>query len=240
MVDIRELIAAFTRIEKAKEEPPGTRFARVEIALDEAEYVGNAIPLHLYGDYIGKIKYTGSATGCYFKLDDIRSAKIYPSEFRRTYIEFKEVYLWNPTSQSGKKLIINIGGAFSGEVEPTSGQVVGLTDSDGVNINPVREERFKSHTYKHIKPTTMTTANTAQPLIATSTPVRWAIIHIQSKVALIGDNTVTRGGGAADGQSYAEGSYITVEFCDLNEIYVINSVLDEQVIYSITYVEEAS
>lgn len=142
MVNLQELIGIFTRIERAEKESPTERYARVEIDLgDSTNYVGNDLPLNLNGDFISKIKFDGvNSTSCYFKLNAKRSAKIYPGEFRRAYTKFDEVYLTNPSAQSGKKLILSVGGAFSGHVEPAGDSKVGLITSAGVDLDPVKED----------------------------------------------------------------------------------------------------
>jgi len=241
-MDLMKILGIEQAMEQAKKESPQERYARIDIDLGEAAYVGKDIPILIDGDYLSKIKYDGTATGTYFKFDNKRSSIIYASEFRKRhtpFIMFKKIYLTNPVAQNGKHFILFVGGAFAGEIEPSTGIKTGLTDADGVDITPSQDKRDKAHTFAHVKPTTMTTANTAQALVAASKKVKWAIIHFQAKVALIGDSTVTRGGGAADGQTYEVGSYLSVEYVDLNEIYIINSVLGEKCIYSITYAVEA-
>jgi hypothetical protein len=240
-MDILEMLGLEHRIKQAQKESPQERYARIEIDLGAPENVGKNIKISISGDYLSKIKYNGSATGCYFKFGNKRSSKIYAAEFRKRhtpFIEFDCIYLTNPVAQTGKEFTLFVGGAFAGEIEPSTGIKTGLTDSDGVDVDPVDDRRYKAHDFGNLKPTTMTAANTAQPLIAASTKVKWAIIHTLSKVTLIGDSTVTRGGGVNDGQKYGEDVYISVEYVDLSEIYIINYVLGEQCIYSINYVKE--
>ena len=131
-------LLAQERVQKAKEERPQERYARIDIALDDVDYVGTDIEIHITGDYVGRIKYDGSATGCYFKLNNRHSGRIYAGEFRRTYAEFNRIYLTNPSSQAGKHLILVIGGAFSGEIEPSSGGKTGIQDSGGTDIDPAQ------------------------------------------------------------------------------------------------------
>lgn len=241
-MNLLDMLSLERRVEQAKKESPDERYARVELDLGAAENIGKNIKIQISGDYLAKIKYNGTATGCYFKFGNKRSSIIYASEFRKRhtpFIEFDCIYLTNPVAQTGKVFSLFVGGAFAGEIEPSTGIKTGLIDSDGVDVDPVDDKRYKAHTFDSLKPTTMTVANTAQPLLATSTKVKWAIIHTLSKVALIGTSTVTRGGGADDGQKYGEDIYISVEYVDLNEIYIINYALGEQCIYSINYVEEA-
>ena len=240
-MNILDLLGIEQRIKQAQKESPQERYARIDIDLGAAENVGKDIKLPITGDYLSKIKYDGSATGCYFKFGNKRSSIIYASEFRKRhtpFIEFKAIYLTNPNAQAGKHFIVFVGGAFAGEIEPSTGIKTGLTDADGVDISPVQDKRLRSHTFDSLKPTTMTAANTAQKLINTSTKVRWAVLHMQSKNALIGTSTLTRGGGVDDGQYYPEGAYYVLEFVDLADIYIINSTVGEQCIYSITYTKE--
>jgi hypothetical protein len=148
---------------------------------------------------------------------------------------FGGVYLTN-AAEPGKTLTIYLGRDIF--IFPARAQAMRVLKADGTTINSARDERFKSHTFESLKPTTMTAANTKQPLIAASTKVKWAIVHTLSKVALLGDSGVTRGGGANDGQKYGEDIYVTFEYVDLSEIYIINYTVGEQCIYSIHYVKE--
>lgn len=139
MTNIGRLLSSLIaqeRVEKAKQERPQERYARIVIKLDDVNYVGTDIELHLVGDYLGKIKYDGSATGCYIKLGNRHAGRIYASEFRRTYAEFDRIYLTNPSSQAGKVLVIVVGGAFSGEIEPSTGAKSGIIDSSGADVDP--------------------------------------------------------------------------------------------------------
>lgn len=135
-------LLAQERIGKADQERPQERYARIVIPLDNADYVGTDIELHLKGDYIGRIKYDGSATGCYFKLNNRHSGRIYAGEFRRTYSEYDRIYFTNPSSQSGKQLVLTVGGAFSSEIEPSSGGKTGLQDSGGTDIDPAEKDEY--------------------------------------------------------------------------------------------------
>lgn len=238
-MDWFETLSIGKRVEQAKKESPDERYARVELDLGAAENVGKNIKIPISGDYLAKIKYNGTATGCYFKFGTKRSSIIYAAEFRRRhtpFIEFPCIFLTNETAQPGKELTLFVGGAFAGEIEPSTGIKTALIDSDGVDIDPVKDDRFKAHTFKHLKQTTMGVANTSQALMS-PVNVKWAIIHFQTNKALIGDSTVTRN-GIYDGQKYAEGQYLTVEYVNLNDIYIINDTVGEVCTYSITYVEE--
>lgn len=245
-MDILEILGIEQRVKQAQKESPHERYARIDIDLGETEYIGKDIHIPINGDYLAKIKYDGSVTGCYFKFGNKRSQPIYAAEFRKRhtpFVPFDGIYLTNPSAQAGKHFIVFVGGAFAGEIEPSTGIKTGLTDADGVDISPVQEESYNkrnvAHTFAHLKPTTMTATNTAQALMTTM-KVKWAIIHFLSKVALIGDSTVTRGDGTADGQKYKEESYLTLEHVDLSEIFIINHVLGESCIYSINYIKEAT
>jgi hypothetical protein len=240
-MDILEILGIESRIKQAEKESPQERYARVVFPLDNPEYIGTDIWVPIDGDYLAKIKYDGTAAGCWFKFGNKRSSIIYAAEFRKRhtpFVMFKGIHLSNPVSQPGKEFVVFVGGAFAGEIEPSTGAKVGLTDADGADMTPVKDARFKAHTFAHLKPTTMGAANTAQALLA-GTKVRWAIVHFLSKIALIGDSDVTRGGGAADGQKYAEGAYLTLEHVDLGDVYIINFTVGEACIYTINYIKEA-
>jgi hypothetical protein len=240
-MDILALLGIESRVKQAQKESPHERYARIVIDLGAAEYVGKDILLNFDGDFLDKVKYTGSAEGCSFKFDNKRSSKIFAAEFKKRYtpfVPFERLYLTNEVAQTGKEFVLFVGGAFAGEIEPSTGDKIGIVDIDGVDMTAVKDDRFKSHVFEHLKPTTMTAANTAQALMG-STKVKWAIIHFLSKVALIGSSTVTRGGGADDGTKFVEGSYLTVEHVDLGDIFIINHVLGESCIYSIIGALEA-
>ena len=142
-MDIFEILGIEQRVKQAKKESPDERYARIVIPLDNPEYIGKDIWMPIDGDYLAKIKYNGSATGCYFKFGTKRSSRIYAAEFRKRhtpFVTFPGIFLTNPVSQSGKEFIVFVGGAFSGEIEPSTGEKVGLTDSSGADINAATED----------------------------------------------------------------------------------------------------
>ena len=239
-MDILALLGIESRVKQAEKESPQERYARIAIDLGAPENIGKDIMIPLDGDFLDKVKYTGGVKSCYFKFDNKRSSVIYAEEFKKRYtpfVPFDRIYLTNPTAQTGKEFVLFVGGAFAGEIEPSTGQKIGIIDVDGIDMTPVKDERFKAHTFKHLKPTTMGAANVAQALLA-NTKVRWALVHFLTKVAVIGDSTVTRGSGANDGQKYAEGAYLTLEHVDLGDVYIINHTVDEACIYTINYALE--
>ena len=144
-MDWFEMLSIGKRVEEAKKESPDERYARVEIDLGAAENVGKNIKIHISGDYLAKIKYNGSATGCYFKFGNKRSSIIYASEFRKRhtpFIEFSCIFLTNEVAQAGKVFTLFVGGAFAGEIEPSTGIKTGLIDSDGVDVDPAIKDEY--------------------------------------------------------------------------------------------------
>ena len=131
-----------------------------------------------------------------------------------------------------------VGGAFAGEIEPSTGIKTGLTDSDGVDIDPVKDDRFKAHTGKHLR-VELAVADTAEKLIATSLKVKWAIISVEGFACRWAfSSTVHRTGEI--GIPVTTGSSIVIEYCNLSEIYFINKTggAGELPILNIEYVEE--
>lgn len=109
----------------AHERRPEYGYARISIGLGDSEYVGTDIPLAFSGDQLAKIKYTGSKTGTYFRLNDKHAQQIYASEFKRVSIPFTKIYLTNLTAQTGKKLEIYIGTGIAVSIEPDSDEIKG-------------------------------------------------------------------------------------------------------------------
>lgn len=139
--DLHEIIGQRSDIEIAKR--PEFAYARISIDLGDAQYVGTDIPLAFSGDQLAKIKYTGSTTGAYFRLNDRHAQQIYPSEFKRSSIPFTKIYLTNPAAQTGKTFTFYIG--THGGILPSldggsGGDIVGVSDTDGSHINPARED----------------------------------------------------------------------------------------------------
>ncbi|RZN38116.1 MAG: hypothetical protein EFT35_05110 [Methanophagales archaeon ANME-1-THS] len=134
-MELEEVIDKLIATSKTEEEK---RYARITLDLGDQDYVGTDLELLLYGDYIGKITYTGS--GNYFRLNSKRNPKIYCSEISKVYSKFDKLYFTNPTSQPGKQFIFYVGGAYSAELDPSTGSKVGLTDVLGSDINPSQED----------------------------------------------------------------------------------------------------
>ena len=142
MGNVQQLVRAIERLgleQKAGKERESERYARIVIKLDEARYVGTDIELAISGDYLGKILYSGDSS-VYLRLNHRHASPIYATELNRIYSVFNKIYLTNPSSQSGKELIILVGGALGAEIEVAGGGKTALTDSVGADINPSKED----------------------------------------------------------------------------------------------------
>ena len=201
---------------KGRQEGEKERYTRIEIALDVAR---SDEELMINGDMIAIATCSGAASTTYFKLNHRHSRPIRPNEILELEAPngFNRIYMSN-AAEAGKVLIMYVSGALW--LRPAGGKV-GIRDVTGTDITPVNDSRFKAHTFGSLKPTTQTTTNVRQALLA-NTKVRWAIINFLSKTALIGTSTVTRGGGADDGQKYVENTYLALEHVDLGDVYIMN------------------
>jgi hypothetical protein len=90
--------------EAALRPQPHEDYGRLSIDLSTAR-TNEEIPIH--GDYLAKIKYDGTATGCYFTIDHRHAAKIYPKEFKAMRRRYARIFLTN-TAQAGKTLVLQI------------------------------------------------------------------------------------------------------------------------------------
>lgn len=134
-MDILALLGLEQRVNQAKKESPQERYARVDIDLGAAENVGKDIKIPISGTYLTKIKYEGTATGCYFKFGNKRSSIIYASEFKKRYTplaDFDAIYLTNKTAQTGKHFVLFVGNIITGEIE--SSPIIKIAQVKNVTI----------------------------------------------------------------------------------------------------------
>lgn len=82
----------------------------------------------IHGDFLAKIKYDGSSTGCYFKLDHRHAALIYAKEFKQLKRRYARIFLTN-TAQPGKTLILQINELSVSVIEPD----IKTLDSDSLD-----------------------------------------------------------------------------------------------------------
>lgn len=93
---------------------PHEDYGRLSIALDTAQ-TNTEILIH--GDKLAKIKYDGSVTGCYFRIDHRHAAKIYAKEFKALNRRYARIYL-TTEAQAGKVLVLQINELSVSEIEP--------------------------------------------------------------------------------------------------------------------------
>lgn len=242
-MEFLDMLGIESRVKKAKKESPQERYARIDLDLGIAENIGKDIKMDITGDYLAKIKYDGSAAGCYFKFDNKRSSLIYPTEFKKRhtpFIDFECIYFTNPTAQTGKHLIFFVGGAFAGEIEPATGAKVGITDSDGADMTPAKDDRFKAHSVGQVDRVVLDTIDVADPISAVSLKVKWAIIHVDAADVMIGDSTVTNKAGAHAGVLAPVDSDIALEHVDLGDVYIVNEDGATKPYWAVVYALEAT
>jgi len=189
------------------------RYARIEIPLGTASTDGL---LEIMGDYIGVVSITGDGT-CKMRLDHRHAQQIDLREVEEIMSPFGKVYF--TTDGAGGTLTIYVGGALTARLKPIQSKV-SLRSVAGTDIDPAQDKRFKAHVSGHLK-VAVATADTAKRVITASTKVKWAIISVEDYDARWGfSSTVHRAN--AIGQKVAKGSFVTVEYCDLADIWFVN------------------
>jgi len=229
-MDVYELLRQEARSKKAGE-PVKEQYGRIEIDLDTAH---EDEALHISGNQITIAFCDGTASTTYFKLNHKHSRKIYPTEITKVEGNFGGIYLSN-AAESGKKLIIYV--ARDIFIFPARAEANRILKTDGTTIDPVQDKRFKSHTGGHLK-VTLATLDTAQVLTATSTKVRWAIISSKDYAFRWGFSSTIKQ-STAIGQYISNGGFLSVENCDLSEIYFIDGDGTNKPTLQIEYVKEA-
>jgi len=227
-MDVLELLRAEQQA-KRMGEPLKEQYGRLVIDLGTAR---TDEELHVSGDSIIVATFDGGATTTHFKLNHKHSRELYPGEVEKIYANFGGIYMTN-AAEPGKSLVLYIGRALF--IFPSSAKKVKILDPDGTNITVAHDERFKSHTGKHIKKT-LAVADTAEFVTATETKVRWAIIGVEQYDLRWGFTDVSRSPGV--GQIVSAGGYITVEFCDLSKLKFVNTNVGQTPTLQIEYVEE--
>lgn len=220
-----------------KEEGATGRYARIEIPLGVAKT--NEL-IDIYGDYIGVVSITGDGA-CKIRLDHRHAPQIDLREIQEISSPFGKIYF--ETDGAGGTLTLYVGGALTARLKPIQSKV-SLRNVAGADITPSltgeikteMDKRFTSHTGGHVKKT-LGAADTAERLVAASVKVKWAIISPDKDIRWGFSSTVERAG--AIGQKVGADSYISVEYCDLYDIYFVNNVAVETPVLQIEYVEEA-
>lgn len=219
------------RIAKTGDERVTERYSRIVIDLGTAR---EDKEIHISGDYLAVAKMNGTASTTKFRLNHRNSREIYPTEIESLYATYKKIYLTN-AAEAGKELILYVGGALAGEIKVTAGKV-GLKNTAGSDIDPVRDDHFIAHTGAH-SVNALAVADTAEHMMAASTKVKWAIIYTDLAIRWGFVSTVHRTGPI--GALLTANGNLALEYCDLYDVWFNNNVPAEQPKLQIEYVEEA-
>jgi hypothetical protein len=204
------------------------RYTRLTLDLSTAQ---TNQELHIEGDYIGIVSITSSGT-CNIRLDHRHSQNINLREVSEINSPFGKLYF--TTDGAGGSCIIYVGGALTARLKPIQGKV-SIRNISGSDVDLVEAKRFTSHTGGHLSNTIV--ADTAERLNATTLKVKWAIIYTDLAIRYGFSSTVAR--VAAVGNVLAAGASLTVEYCDLYDLYIVNNVGAETPKVQAEYVEEA-
>jgi len=111
---MRKLLNPLEAGEATLRPQPHEDYGRLSIDLGTAR---TNVELLIHGDYLAKISYDGTATGCYFRLDHRHAAKVYAKEFKALRRRYARIYVTN-TAQAGKVLVLQINELSVSEIEP--------------------------------------------------------------------------------------------------------------------------
>ena len=227
-----EMLRREARLKKTPMERESERYVRIDIDFSDGDYSACTMKkIGAFGDYLAKAKYTGNAGTATLRLGHRHSSPIHMSEFKKTYAEYDTLYL--TTTDTSGHLVLYIGRAFSGEVDPSSGQEVKILHTNGTEIDVAQDKRFTAHTTAHLK-IQVGADFAADKISSTSLKVRWCIIH-NDIIGYFGESDVT----SSNGLPLSADSYTTFEFVDLSEVYIIGDGSSTRPTLNVIYVEEA-
>ena len=201
------------------------RYARITLSLASAQ---SDELLEISGDYIGIASITGKGT-CKMRLDHRHSQQIDLREVEEISSPFGKVYF--ETDGAGGSLVIYVGGALTARLKPVQSKV-SLRDTAGTDINPVQDKRYKAHDPEVL--IIKVGADFAADLISAAVlKVKWAIIY-NDLLCYIGVADVS----PTNGLPIAAASYSTLEYVDLNKLYVVGDASSTRPQLNVLYVEE--
>jgi hypothetical protein len=231
MTDFYALVKQQTAEYKALLKKEGVKGRYTRITLDLATAQTNQ-KLHIEGDYIGVSSITSTGT-CKIRLDHRHSQEINLREVSEIFSPFGGLYF--TTDGVGGACIIYVGGLLTARLKPIQGKV-SIRNIAGSDVDLVTDNRFISHTGGHLV-NTIGTPDTAERLSATSLKVKWGIIYTDLAIRYGFSSTVAR--VAEVGNVLAGGASLTVEYCDLYDLYIVNNVGAETPKVQVEYVAEA-
>ena len=209
-----------------KEEGATGRYARIEIDLGVASSDGL---LELSGDYIGVVSVTGDGT-CKVRLDHRHAQQINLREVVEVSSPFGKLYL--ESDGAGGTLTLYVGGALTARLKPIQSKV-SLRNTAGSDINPVQDKRFEAHE-PEVLVIKVGADFAADVISATTLKVKWAVIYNDLLCAYgVADVSI------ANGLPVSAESYTTLEYIDLNKLYVVGDGASTRPELKILYVEEA-
>jgi hypothetical protein len=225
-MEFLDMLKAEANLRKASSERESERYTRIDIDFSDAEYSGCTMKkLGVFGDYLAKAVYTGNNGTAKIRLGHRHAPAIHVTEFKKTYAVYDTIYL--TTTDTSGHLILYIGRAFSGEIDPSGQDSSKILNTAGAEIDVVQDKRYKSHTLDHQDRKVQVTINVADPVsgvIATpvSLKVKWAIITVDTADALFGGIDVTNLAGSHAGVLVGTGASLSVEYIDLKDLWFVN------------------
>jgi hypothetical protein len=231
MTDFYELLKRQSREYKEllKHEGVKGRYTRVTLDLSAAQ---TSQELAIEGDYIGVASITSTGT-VKIRLDHRHSQEIDLREVSEISSPFGKIFF--TTNGAGGECIIYVGGALTARLKPLQSKV-SIRNIAGSDVDLVTDKRYISHTGGH-SINTIDTPDTAERMMAASTKIKWAVIYTDKAIRWGFSSAVHRTGPI--GVLLAAGGSLTLEYCDLYDVYYNNNVSAEGPKIQIEYVEEA-
>jgi hypothetical protein len=208
------------------------RYARIELPLGSAE---SNKEMHLVGDYIGVVSITGSGT-VKVRLDHRHSQEIDLREVSEISAVFGKLYF--TTDGGGGTCTLYIGGALSARLKPIQGKV-SIRNTTGSDVDLLTEAEYKSRNVSHVggHAVKQIVADTAIRVTAAAKKVKWAIIYTDLAIRWGFSSTIDR--TTPIGVLLPAAGTLTVEYCNLYDLYIVNNIAVETPLVQIEYVEEA-